>query len=247
MKVSLIHKGTTYEANLTNGIDLSIPVSTESKLNAYYANPVKMEPFVMGNWVGEVAQGASVNYRNIAFNPHGNGTHTECVGHIDKQIHSINQHFKQFHCVAQLISVEPTQNQSGDYLIKPNQLPVLEGTDAVIIRTIPNSTEKRNHNYSGSNPPYLDVETIKKLVSQGCKHLILDLPSVDREEDGGKLLGHKAFWNYPEQPRMDCTITELAFVPDDVKDGLYLLNLQVAPFENDAAPSRPVLFRLTAI
>jgi hypothetical protein len=46
---------------------------------------------------------------------------------------------------------------------------------------------------------------------------------------------------------MDCTITELAFVPDDVKDGLYLLNLQVAPFDNDAAPSRPLLFRLEAI
>jgi len=247
MKVSVTHEGKQFEADLDLAIDLSIPVSTESKLSAYHANPVKMEPFVMGDWIGSVAQGASVNYRNISFNPHGNGTHTECVGHIDEVIHSVNQHFKQFHCMAQLISIEPKQTASGDKVIFSEQLPFLKGTDAVIIRTLPNEESKRNLNYSGSNPPYLDVEAIKKLVSNGCKHLILDLPSVDREEDGGKLLGHKAFWNYPESPRMDCTITELAFIPDSVADGLYLLNLQVAPFENDAAPSRPVLFALKAI
>jgi len=36
-------------------------------------------------------------------------------------------------------------------------------------------------------------------------------------------------------------MTELINVPDDVPDGRYLLNLQIAPFEADAAPSRPVL------
>jgi len=246
MKVSVTHNGKLFEADLNLGIDLSIPVSTESKLNAYHAAPVKMEPFQMGDWIGEVAQGASVNYRNIAFNPHGNGTHTECLGHISSEIHSVNQHFKQFHCVAQLISIEPVTIQNRDLVIKAGQLPVLDGTDAVIIRTLPNTEAKRNLNYSGSNPPYFDVEAIKKLVEYGCKHLILDVPSVDREEDGGKLLGHKAFWNYPEAPRMDCTITELAFIPASVVDGLYLLNLQVAPFENDAAPSRPLLFPLKA-
>ncbi|HBB80565.1 MAG TPA: metal-dependent hydrolase, partial [Cryomorphaceae bacterium] len=29
-----------------------------------------------------------------------------------------------------------------------------------------------------------------------------------------------------------------------VPDGVYLLNLQVAPLENDAAPSRPILYSL---
>jgi hypothetical protein len=31
-----------------------------------------------------------------------------------------------------------------------------------------------------------------------------------------------------------------------VADGIYLLNLQVALFDNDAVPSRPVLFRIFA-
>lgn len=75
-------------------------------------------------------------------------------------------------------------------------------------------------------------------------HLLIDLPSVDKEHDGGKLTAHKTFWNYPKAPRKEATITEMIFVPNAVKDGLYLLNLQVAPFENDASPSRPVIYPL---
>ncbi|MFM1875033.1 MAG: hypothetical protein RL266_770 [Bacteroidota bacterium] len=246
MELRLTHNGKQFKADLQNGIDLSIPVSVESKLNAYYAKPVSMEPFVMGNWIGSVAKGASVNYRNIFFNPHGNGTHTECVGHIDKEVFSINEHFKQFHCVAQLVSVSSTELENGDRVVLPEHLPQLEATDAVIVRTLPNGATKQSRNYSGTNPPYMHHSTIQKLVANGCRHLILDLPSIDREEDGGKLLGHKTFWNYPDAPRMDCTVTELAFVPSEATDGLYLLNLQVAPFENDAAPSRPVIFSLMA-
>ena len=74
------------------------------------------------------------------------------------------------------------------------------------------------------------------------KHLLIDLPSVDKEKDEGKLLAHKAFWNYPEKPRYQATITEFIYVPNQVKDGSYLLNLQIASFHNDAAPSKPVLY-----
>ena len=118
-------------------------------------------------------------------------------------------------------------------------------TEGVIIRTLPNGIDKKARNYSGQNPAYLDSGAVQFLVENGCKHLVLDLPSVDRESDEGRLLGHKAFWTFPENPRMECTITELAYIPTDVKDGLFLLNLQVAPFENDAAPSRPVLYPLS--
>jgi hypothetical protein len=63
-------------------------------------------------------------------------------------------------------------------------------------------------------------------------------------------LAHKAFWNVKdvnnlnEDARLDCTITEMIFVDDSVKDGSYILNLQMAPFENDASPSKPILFKV---
>ena len=78
---------------------------------------------------------------------------------------------------------------------------------------------------------------------RGIKHLLIDQPSVDREHDEGKLLAHKAFWNYSIKERLDATITELIYAPDSIPDGYYLLNLQIAPFENDASPSKPILDR----
>jgi len=87
-------------------------------------------------------------------------------------------------------------------------------------------------------------EAIQLLVKKGIKHLLVDLPSVDREEDGGELKAHKAFWNFNDKVRKDATITELIYVPNKVKDGTYLLNLQIAPFENDATPSKPILYKI---
>ena len=82
------------------------------------------------------------------------------------------------------------------------------------------------------------------LLSYGIDHLLVDLPSVDREEDGGALAAHKRFWEYPEKKFVKRSITELVYIPDNVPDGLYLLNLLVPAFNLDAAPSRPVLYPL---
>jgi hypothetical protein len=90
----------------------------------------------------------------------------------------------------------------------------------------------------------LDVACVELLNQKGVQHFLIDLPSVDRENDEGKLLFHHAFWQVPFNPQFHKTITEFIYVEDAIKDGLYLLNLQTAPFENDATPSRPVLFEI---
>jgi hypothetical protein len=89
------------------------------------------------------------------------------------------------------------------------------------------------------------------LAGTGVEHLLVDLPSVDRMNDGGRLLAHRAFWGMPagtthatHATRPNATITELIYVPEQIPDGLYLLSLQVAPFVADAAPSRPLLYPL---
>ena len=74
--------------------------------------------------------------------------------------------------------------------------------------------------------------------------MLCDIPSVDREDDGGKLLAHKAFFGVPESPRWDATITELIYVDNSIEDGLYMLDIQIASFQSDASPSRPLLYRL---
>ncbi|PSR06055.1 MAG: metal-dependent hydrolase, partial [Bacteroidetes bacterium SW_10_40_5] len=64
------------------------------------------------------------------------------------------------------------------------------------------------------------------------------------QEDDPKLSSHHHFFAYPGKPRKNATITELIYVPNDITDGLYLLNLQVPSIASDAAPSRPCLYAL---
>jgi kynurenine formamidase len=109
---------------------------------------------------------------------------------------------------------------------------------------MPNTTDKHSRQYSNTNWTYLKEDAVAFLVKKGIKHLLIDLPSVDREEDGGELRAHKAFWNFNGKLRKDATITEFIYVPNTVDDGEYFLNLQIAPFENDATPSKPILYKV---
>ena len=208
---------------------------------------MKLDPVVMGDWVGDVNKGGSVNFRTVTFNPHGNGTHTECAGHISKEFYTINRSLQKFFFLAELITVLPDQLDNGDFVITRAQVDaLLAGTkpEAVVIRTLGNGTGKLSMNYSNTNPPYLLRETVEYFNEIGVEHLLIDMPSIDKEVDGGKLEAHHAFWNYPHDVQLQKTITEFIYVPNEVPDGTYLLNLQIAPFENDASPSKPVLYRV---
>jgi kynurenine formamidase len=240
-----------YEIDLSKPIDISIPLSnTNENPIAWYIEKPEIEPVVFGDWIGKVSQGSSTNFNNIFFNPHGHGTHTECLGHITREFYSINQCLKQFFFTAELISVEP-ENVNNDLIITKQQIEKgLSGKNqqAIIIRTLPNLTSKKHKNYSKTNPPYLSEEAAIFIREIGIQHLLIDLPSVDREEDEGKLLAHKAFWNVKDvnnlndDARLNCTITEMIFVENTIQDGSYILNLQIASFENDASPSKPILY-----
>jgi kynurenine formamidase len=248
MVSKITYKGKAYNTDLSKPIDISIPLRTgEENVNAWYVPPVKIEPVRMGDWIGDVKQGGSVNFRNITFNPHGNGTHTECVGHISKEGYSINQCLKKFFFMAELITILPEETAEGDKVItKEHIMNCLEDKrpEAIIIRTLDNHISKINKQYSNTNPPYLDHEAAAYIDELGIDHLLIDLPSVDKEVDGGKLSAHHAFWQYPHNTKTQRTITEMIYVPNTIFDGTYLLNLQIASFENDASPSKPVLYQL---
>jgi len=207
---------------------------------------VKFEPFHSGNFIGDVSQGGSCNVFSIFFNPHGNGTHTETVGHIAKEKFPIYKYLKKSFFEARLISVHPEKFENDSIIMMSQLKEILNDScpDALIIRTLPNPSTKINAQYSGTNPPYLEVEAANYLRELDVKHLLLDLPSIDREDDNGELLAHHSFWNYPKSPRTDSTISEMVFVPDNIIDGNYLLNLQTVSFDSDASPSKPLLFAI---
>ncbi len=109
------------------------------------------------------------------------------------------------------------------------------------MRTLPNQATKKSRNWSNSNPAYFEAAAASWLAEKGVDHWLIDLPSVDRESDGGALAAHHAYWNYPGNPRHHATITEFVYAPESLEDGRHLLNLQTAPFDLDATPSRPVI------
>ncbi|MBK9256122.1 MAG: cyclase family protein [Saprospiraceae bacterium] len=249
MKISLEYNNQSYSADLSNGVDISLPlISGTLGPNCFYAPEFHAEPVRMGDFVGSVKEGGPVNFLNIRLNPHGNGTHTECVGHISSETFTINQCLKEFHFIGKLISVWPEKMESGDRIITKNLITdhIHPGEcEALIIRTLPNHEDKKNRLYSGTNPPYFHHEAIAYLNEAGIKHLITDLPSVDREDDGGRLEAHKTFWTYPTDPQTDKTITELAYIDNNIEDEIYLINIQIASLEMDASPSKIILYVLS--
>ncbi len=234
--------------------DLSIPLKFGgSQPNAFGVDPA------MAATLGDTRDGASVNFEQYTFIPHCNGTHTECVGHITDERISVRDCLKELVTSALLVSVEPERAESGDAVISKDLLStagvqppaIAGGSDSLIVRTLPNDDSKLSRAYDGESiPPYFTAEAMRYIVGCGFKHLLVDLPSIDRIFDEGKLENHRIFWNVEPgsravgpETRLQSTVTELTYVPNEIEDGEYLLNLQIAPFEADAAPSRPVLFR----
>ena len=248
------HQNKEIKIDLSQPLDISIPLTnTDKNPIAWYLEKPVIEPVRFGDWVGKVSEGSSsTNFNNIFFNPHGHGTHTECLGHITKDFYSINQCLKRFFFTAEVVSVRP-EVQDEDLVITKSQIELAlngKSPEAIIIRTLPNETSKLSKNYSNTNPPYLAEDAATFIRESAIQHLLIDLPSVDKEHDEGKLLAHKAFWNVKDvnnlnaDARLECTITELIFVSDTIYDGSYILNLQIASFENDASPSKPVLYKI---
>lgn len=244
----------TFKVNLNNPIDLSLTSKVKNSFKAWYIDEIKINSIKNDDFIGSVKDGGAVNFREILINPHGNMTHTESVGHISQEEINVNKLLQTHHFIAQLITIKPQKisinNKKGkkevDEIISLNQIKnkILPNIQALIIRSQKNYDELTNKNYSHTNWPFLAESSAAYIRNKGVQHLLIDQPSIDKEFDEGKLLAHRAFWNYPNEIDLKKTITELIGIPDHIKDGRYLLNLSLANIENDAVPSRPIIYKL---
>ena len=148
--------------------------------------------------------------------------------------------------LANILSKQGLLDSSGDVKNRSN-FP----SGGLIVRTLPNRPDKLTQKYGDYVSPFFSLEAMDFIVELGVKHLLVDVPSIDRIFDAGKLENHRKFWSVEagkfaanENSTVNNTITEMIYVGDEVKDGNYLLNLQIAPFQTDASPSRPILFEI---
>ncbi|HEX4649765.1 MAG TPA: cyclase family protein [Steroidobacteraceae bacterium] len=258
------------------GIDLSRPVSVAVPLDFRGAQPrhfgaprASSRPFEAPGFAGSVERGASCNCESVTLIPHCNGTHTECVGHLTREPLDAHRVIPPGLLPALLVSVAaegaPVAGEdseplplAGDRLITRRALErawsaaVPFEPQALLVRTLPNTRDKLTHDYSGETPPYLTRQAAELLVRRGIRHLVVDVPSIDRAHDEGRLTAHRVFFGLPPRSvalgaaaRPDATVTELAFMPDELADGAYFLELQAPALGGDAVASRPLLYRLT--
>jgi kynurenine formamidase len=247
MIINFTFNNEKWKADLDRAIPIALLLHDKKpQTKCFYAEDLLFTPMISGDFIGDIRQGGSANAFTFHINPHGNGTHTECSGHIYDNQNKIAKALTKHHVVSQLITIDITDKKDIDLAELKTHI-LIDSIEALIIRTLPNGEFKKSHDYSGTNPVYIKPEVIEYFNQIGILHLLVDLPSIDPESDGGALLSHKAFWPNDDKGADSKTITELVYVPDEVVDGLYLLNIQTLHIDLDASPSQPVIYTMQKI
>jgi hypothetical protein len=263
--------------DLSHPISLALELDFHAPQPRHFGAPAATsQPYRVPGFSGSVTSGASCNCDVISVIPHCNGTHTECAGHLTSQSLDAHRVVPAGLVPALLLSTAPVAAlncsetsepapRAGDLLITrseiekrwPASLPF--APQALILRTASATRSRRplaGRSGAGdaageASPAYLSGEAAQAIVQRAIEHLVIDLPSIDREHDEGRLTAHRIFFGLPpgvtsldRAARPGATVTELASIPDDLADGPYLLELQVPAWRGDAVPSRPLLYAL---
>jgi arylformamidase len=261
--------GRCFRADVGDPVSIAIPLDFGGPQPSCFDAPrAEARALRAGAFVGDTRAGGSCNCEVLTLAPHCNGTHTECVGHVTDERVAVSERVPGGLSLARLVTVAPVDASDSaessdpapaadDRLLTASALEAALGHDdappttALIVRT---GIEEPRRAYVGPAPaPYLTREAAAFLVARGIETLVLDLPSADRADDGGKLTAHRVFFGLPrgsrraaDSSRPRASITELAWIGPGILDGLYLLDLQLPPFLTDAAPSRPLLYAVHA-
>lgn len=267
MKITAQISDVLYRVDIERGIDISIPIDFDGpQPNLYDVPTASAGTFSDGSVSGDTREGGSCNVTEVRIIPHCNGTHTECIGHLtNKRLNILDLlHDTLIPCLLASVSPIAASDTAETVLdsLSPENLVVtrqdieyhlrrvpVEFRGCLVVRTFPNHQSKRFQHYGSGGAAFFSSAAVKALLDHDVRHLVTDLPSIDPLDDGGKMLSHRIFWgiekgchDVTDRSDIHRTITELVYIPDSVKDGPYLLNLQVAPFMGEATPSRPILY-----
>jgi len=261
MELTVEIGGEAYRADLNRPLSLAIALRFDGPQPNFFGAPAaSASPWRNAGFIGDTTRGGGCNVAELRLVPHCNGTHTETAGHVLDSDVPVLDALGQSLMPAALVSVA-VEADGDDLLITRSALAgAIEGIRsdllaALVIRTLPNDPAKQSMAYRDEiPPPFFAAGAMAYLADRGVRHLLVDVPSVDRMHDGGRLANHRIFWNLPPGvheaapgARLDRTITEMIYVDDDIADGPYLLNLQVPAFATHAAPSRPVIYPLSGL
>ena len=262
--------GKHYKAITKSGLSLGIILDFEKKQPRFFETPPALaKPFYSQEFKGSVKQGGPCNVESITATFHTSGTHTECIGHISRDRISLADLIENNLITSTLVTISPETIGEDSYHVPTGKkelfitLKMLKKTltkmnkdfvQGLIIRTKPNDESKISRDYDKHPFPYFTSEAMTFIRDLGVHHLLVDIPSVDRADDGGQLGNHRILWEVKLGETIidpnSCsrrTITEMIFAPDSIPDGSYILNLQLPAFASDASPSRPIIYPIEEI
>ena len=228
-------------------------------------------PFPIGGGrVLRVEDGASVNCDGLHLHPHGDGCHAESVAHVlpaddaralagramlaatppllcgllldvaTEPLGATGERYAGLHDAAdRVLARRALERAWQDARAVALDLPV----EALLLRVYrPPLAE--SFDFSGSAAPYPTAEALDLLVGLGARWLIVDLPSIDREDDGGSTPNHRRWWGLDggdghalDGPPALRGIVELARFPAALPAGPVAVALGLAPIESDAVPA----------
>lgn len=236
--------GKTLRFRTDTFFDLTISINKQHNANCYYLDGPTFSYYQSPEFTGSLAAGGSVNCERVSLYAHGSGTHTESALHVDLRGADMRGISIPILQPSLLCTVTP-ERIGEDEVITPDLLSYVANEGhytGIIVRTLPNGESKLQRNYSGTNPPYFAPETLEMLKQAGFKHLVCDLPSVDRESDEGRLSAHKHWFIVDGSVPADRTISELVYITDEAPDGEYMLSVQAPAIETDAVASRIIIY-----
>jgi len=243
------YSGRVYDIDMDKGIDLSIENNFSGNAPIFYGSEQpKAIPQRYGDFIGDLKTGGSCNVPVISCNIHCTGTHTECISHVLDSKVRIPDKCPKGLIPAYVITVQPESSNyiedlyhcdiSDHFVISKRSIKqkILKSYQALVIRTLPNDKSKLTRNYDEHPAPFFTNDATDYICELGVQHLLVDIPSIDKSDDGGMLGNHRSFFKKGD------TISELLFIPDSLSDGFGFLQIQIPSWSLDSAPSRPIFF-----
>eukprot|EP01083_Nonionella_stella_P087340 242949_1 len=261
-RIKLDH-GLHVEFDLNQGIDLSSCLYDDPPIVDVFGLPseTRKQLYSLDN--------TSVNVDQLTICCHNNRTHTESTKHIYSDglnVSECNPSNSFFGCI--LISVTPIPvhrlndneykydcgeniDRYNDWIITKSmiveKIRSLKSVPSLFKQAIFIRVEDRVNNQMidlNKHWPFLSNDAMQYLHDNISNVFGINLSSVDRMVSP-KVPNHRIWFGDPKSTRL---ITECLSIPNNISDGLYMLNLQLAPIANtDAVPTRPILYPCTIL
>lgn len=243
-------------------VSREVLLNNETKApNAFHLTPFSSRTVEFeGQFIGDVKRGGSCNVDTLSYVPHG-------LTHLETSAHLLNPDAhpptvkdippESLSGIALLLDLSYLGKEPGGKIPWDAVRPVLEkNTLPISLLAIKTHASILPQDYDFSSKDFLSLspETAKgihdyRLDGNRIDCLILDLPSIDPESDGGKLLAHRNFFGLPltgmdAEDKEKRALVELAWF-SDLQEGYYYVFISPPRFDTNAVTTgillRPLL------